>query len=249
MAMADGIRTASRRAFLRTLAGASGVALASSAGFAAAPEPPKEGGISSEGLLAGQPGFHSRTAAPLPHAEFPGFLSQRQLAAHHAEYVNQVEVLRGIEDALRSADRSAASGAYAELRRRQVASANSVLLHDFYFAGLAPAKVAMPGYVVRHMREHMGSLDSWAADFTACALGAHAWAMLVYDPYDDRWHNAVMNGDGGGVWIGANPLVVCDVSDHAWAIDYPRRADYVAKFIEHVDWTAVEKRYRRVDRM
>ena len=250
--MADDIREASRRAFLRSLVGAaSGLAVASSSALAAGPAPPKEGGIASEGLLAGQPGFHPRTAAPLPYRELPGFLSERQLAAHHAEYTKQVEALRGIEDGLKSADRSAAGvgSTYGELRRRQVASANSVLLHDFYFGGLAPAKVEVPQYVERHMREHMGSLESWAADFTACALAAHAWAVLVYDPYDDRWHNAVMHGDGGGLWIGANPLIVCDVTDHAWAMDYRQRAGYVAKFMERIDWNAVEKRYRRVDRM
>ena len=52
-----------------------------------------------------------------------------------------------------------------------------------------------------------------------------------------------------GVWIGANPLVVCDVAEHAFAKDYPQRDAYVAAFLDHVDWEEVSRRYRAVDRM
>jgi superoxide dismutase, Fe-Mn family len=211
---------------------------------------PKEGGLSSEGLLVGLPGFQPRTVAPLPHLELPGFLTQAQLAANHDAYVQAVDGLRSTEAALATADRrSAGLAAYRTLRQQQVASANDVLLHEFYFRGLAPQVVAVPGYVERNMSEHMGTLATWRADFTACALTARSWAVLVYDPYDDRWHNVIMDDNLGGVWIGANPLVVCDVAEHAWSKDYPRREDYVARFLEHVDWDEVARRYRRVDRM
>ena len=52
-----------------------------------------------------------------------------------------------------------------------------------------------------------------------------------------------------GIWVGANPLVVCDVADHALAKDYPRREEYVGKFIDRIDWNEVAKRYKTVDRM
>jgi superoxide dismutase len=231
----------SRRGVLASLATITGGILATELCAAS----PKETGLSSEGLLVGRPGFQPRTVMPLPHAELPGFLSRAQLETHHADYARDVEQLKATEKALRegNADR------YAELRRTQVASANAVLLHEFYFAGLAPETVQMPRSLVPHMNEHMGDLASWRDDFTRCALAAKAWAALVYDPYDDRWHNAVMDGDADGVWVGANPLVVCDVAEHAFAKDYARREDYVAKFLDHIDWNEVAKRYKAVDRM
>ncbi|MBI3782106.1 MAG: hypothetical protein HY270_01770 [Deltaproteobacteria bacterium] len=243
--------TATRRTFLQTLAvTVAGVRLAKAQAWSAEAPPPKEEGLSSEGLLAGQLGFHPRTAAPLPYTELPGFLSGAQLAAHHAEYVKSVETLKATELALVTVKRDPANlSAYSALRRQQVASANDVLLHDFYFHALTPSKVEVPTYVRRHMNEHMGSFDSWAADFVACAMAAQAWAALIYDPYDDRWHNTVMDSDEAGVWIGGNPLVVCDVGKHAYGTDHQRRDDYVAKFVEHIDWNSVANRYHRVDRM
>jgi Fe-Mn family superoxide dismutase len=166
------------------------------------------------------------------------------------KYVQAVDTLRSTDAALAKADRSpAGQAAYRTLRQTQVAFANDVLLHEFYFRGLAPQAVAVPRYVEGNMNEHMGSLASWRGDFTACALAARSWAALVYDPYDDRWHNVIMDSDVDGVWIGANPLVVWDVAEHAWSKDYPRREDYVARFLDHVDWDEVARRYHRVDRM
>jgi Fe-Mn family superoxide dismutase len=211
----------------------------------AAAAPPKETGLSSEGLLVGRPGFQPRTVMPLPLAELPGFLSRAQLEAHYADYARDVDRLKATEKALREEG----SDRYADLRRTQVASANAVLLHEFYFGGLAPQTVDMPRALAPHMKEHMGDLGTWREDFTRCAMAAKAWAVLVYDPYDDRWHDTVMDGDGDGAWIGGNPLVVCDVAEHAWAHDYARREDYVAKFLDHIDWNEVATRYRAVDRM
>lgn len=236
---------ASRRRFLRSVALLAGGLAVERAARAAAP--PKESGLSSEGLLVGRPGFQPRSVMSLPHEELPGFLSREQLARHHDDYAHVVEKLRATEAALHGEGVSDAN--YAELRRAQVAAANSVLLHELYFGGLSQEKVAPPRHIEANMSEHMGSLESWREDFTRCALAAKAWAILVYDPYDDRWHNAIMDSDNDGVWVGANALVVCDVTEHAFSKDYPRREDYVAKFVDHIDWSEISKRYRAVDRM
>ena len=232
----------SRRGFLAGLTTVAGGLVAAEL---LAATPPKETGLSSEGLLVGRPGFQPRTVMPLPHQELPGFLSPAQLTAHHAEYVRDVERLKEAEQQLQAPNLD--PGHYGEVRRTQISAANSVLLHEFYFGNLAPAKVDVSRYVEGHLREHMGSIEAWAEDFTRCALIAKAWAVLVYDPYDDRWHDVVMDGDGD-TWIGANPLVVCDVSEHAFGRDYGRRQEYVAKFIDRIDWNEVAARYRSVDR-
>jgi Fe-Mn family superoxide dismutase len=237
--------TFSRRRFLGSVgAAATGILVARGVDAAAAP---KESGLSSEGLLVGHAGFQPRTVMPLVYDEIPGFLSKDQLALHHAEYVGLVERLHETEEALQQGATEAA--AYTELRRRQVQTANGVLLHEFYFTGLSRTKVDPPRHILNNMTEHMGPWEKWEADFRRCAVSAQAWAALVYDPYDDRWHNAVMDSDTDGVWVGANPLVVCDVAAHAFAKDYARREEYVAKFLDHIDWEEVSRRYRAVDRM
>ncbi len=234
----------SRRRFLASVGAlATGVLAPTAVGAGA---PPKESGLSSEGLLVGRAGFQPRTTMPLPHQELPGFLSKEQLASHYAGYVRLVEQLRQTEERLRAGATDEAR--YGELRRTQVTAANGVLLHELYFTGLATTTVEPPRYIVGHVHEHMGSWEQWQDDFRRCALVAKAWAALVYDPYDDRWHDVVMDSDDDGVWVGANPLVVCDVSPHAFANDHSHREEYVTRFLAHIDWEEVARRYRAVDR-
>jgi superoxide dismutase len=237
-----------RRRALRAAAAAASYAMLGRAGRAVA-QAPKETGLSFEGLLKGEPGFQPRSPMPLPFEEIPGFLSKAQLSSSYAAYRDAFDELLKAERGLGSAPRDAAHAReYGMLRGRQVRAANSVLLHEFYFRNLARMPVAPSRYILGNMDEHMGTLESWRADFAACARGADAWAVLAYDPYDDRWHDLPLGQADAGGMAGNNPLVVCDVSSAAWSTDYSDRDTYVARFLDHVDWGAVAARYRAVDR-
>ncbi|HEX5419022.1 MAG TPA: Fe-Mn family superoxide dismutase [Gammaproteobacteria bacterium] len=239
-----------RRRALQTIAGAATATMAAFVKPAgAAPLPPKETGLSYEGLLKDRPGFQPRTPAPLPVAEIPGFLSKAQLAQSYAVYRQAFAKLLEAEKALENAPRDTAHAPmYLALRTQQLLAANSVLLHELYFRNLARAPVEPSRYILSNMTEHMGALDSWREDFTACARVAAAWAVLAYDPYDDRWHNLPLSEADAGGMAGSNPLVVCAVSDDAWSLDYKDRETYIAEFMRRVDWNAVAARYRAVDR-
>lgn len=43
----------------------------------------------------------------------------------------------------------------------------------------------------------------------------------------------------------ATPLLVIDVYEHAFYVDYQnRKADYIAKFMDHIDWDEVNRRFK-----
>lgn len=213
------------------------------------PAAPSETGSIDEGPLNEQAGFQARRPIALPHPEIPGFLSHDQLAQNYTAYRRDFQRLVVAERMLATMARDAAHGNdYGLTRRQQIEAANSVLLHEFYFRNLALKPIKPSRYLLDRINRHLGSLESWRADFIECARIAQAWAILVYDPYDDRWHNLPAGeGDAGG-WVGANPLVVCDVAAHAYLLNYPERAKYVARFVEYIDWDAVTARCRAVER-
>jgi len=213
------------------------------------PSPPPESGLSQEGLLKGEAGFQPRRPVALPHPEIFGFLSHDQLAQNYQAYRHDFERLVVAERVLATMPRDAAHGNdYGLIRRQQIEAGNSVLLHEFYFRNLALKPMRPSGYILDKLNEHMGSFASWRADFIECARIAPAWAILEYDPYDDRWHNVPAGEEDAGGWAGGNPLVVCDVASHAYLLNYAERSKYVARFLEHIDWEVVAARYRAVDR-
>jgi Fe-Mn family superoxide dismutase len=216
---------------------------------AALPAAPPESGLANEGLLKGEAGFQPRRPMTLAHAEIFGFLSHDQLEQNYLVYRHDFERLAVAERVLATIPRDAAHESdYGLIRRQQIEAANSVLLHELYFRNLAVKPMKPSGYVLDHLKEHMGSFESWRTDFIECARIAPAWAILEYDPYDDRWHNLPAGEDDAAGWTGGNPLVVCDVASHAYLLNYSERAKYVARFVEHIDWDVVAARYRAVDR-
>ena len=52
----------------------------------------------------------------------------------------------------------------------------------------------------------------------------------------------------GVLWMGT-PLVVMDVYEHALYIDYKnRKSDYIDRFMEHIDWQQVSRRFAEITR-
>ena len=82
---------------------------------------------------------------------------------------------------------------------------------------------------------------------TAAAMAARGWAILAWNPMvaQLRQYNADAHNQGG-VW-GCIPVIVLDVYEHAYFIDYGAdRKAYIADFWKTFDWAAAEAMYLKV---
>jgi len=94
------------------------------------------------------------------------------------------------------------------------------------------------------IEKRFGSIEKWADDFVASAKSAAGWAMLVKHPVNGKLYNVVSDEHSMGIVCMSIPLVVIDTYEHAFYIDYQnRKAEYVEKFIEHIDWTEANRRF------
>jgi Fe-Mn family superoxide dismutase len=194
-------------------------------------------------------GLATGTPKPLKHTEIPGFLSVAQIAPHHtAHYGGALKAFAGIEAKFEESFQKGTAidpAAFETLQRQKSSRGNSVLLHELYFDGLA-LKATDPAEGIRKaVEKRFGSLDKWAADFVATAKAAAGWAMLVRHPANGRLYNVLSDEHAvGPLWL-AVPLVVIDTYEHAFYIDYQnKKAEYVEKFMRHVDWAEADRRYR-----
>jgi Fe-Mn family superoxide dismutase len=192
------------------------------------------------GLVTGKP-------KPLRHKSIPGFLSAEQIAPHHTAHYGGA--LRGysaadarLEESIKTAT-AIDSSAYGAIQRARQSKGNSVILHELYFDGLVPTAPDPEPDVRSAIEKRFGSIDKWADDFQASAKAAAGWAMLVLHPVNGKLYNVVSDAHAQGpLWM-AVPLVVIDVYEHAFYIDYQnRKAEYVEKFMDHIDWAEVNAR-------
>jgi Fe-Mn family superoxide dismutase len=212
----------SRRTLLYQAAAAAGAGLLHPAALATPDRTPAE-----SGLLTGKP-------KPLPYEAIEGYLGNEQLRWHHDSHYGGA--LRGFT----SLD-SDPTGSH----RSRISKANSVVLHELYFDNMT-AKESSPGESsAAAVAERFGSLDRWVEDFRAAAKSCRGWAVLAYHPVNGKLYNMASDShDDGPAWFGV-PLVVVDVYEHAYYLDFQNRpSDYVDGFTDHIDWIEVERRLR-----
>ncbi len=228
-----------RRNFLFASTGAAAGSLVV-AGFAEADDHSKFD-FSTSGLVTGQ-------LKPLKHKEIPGFLTASQIAPHHtAHYGGALKAVVGADAKLEEAAKSGSPtdpSAFAHLKRLINSRGNSVVLHEFYFDGLATKAPAPAERLRSAIEQRFGSMDKWTSDFIASAKEAAGWTMLVRHPVNSKLYNVVSDEHAMGVLWMAVPLVVIDTYEHAFYVDYQnRKAEYIEKFVQFIDWDEVGRRY------
>jgi Fe-Mn family superoxide dismutase len=229
----------SRRSFLFASSGAAAGTF-TVAGMAAGEEQPSLD-FSKSGLVTGQP-------KPLKHQAIPGFLSAEQIAPHHtAHYGGALKAFSAADTRLEQtmqSEEALDTAAFAQLKRLINSRGNSVVLHELYFDGLATQEIDPAEDVRAAIDKRFGSLEKWTEDFTASAREAAGWAMLARHPVNGRLYNVVSDEHAMGVLWMAVPLIVIDVYEHAFYIDYQnRKAEYVEKFMQHIDWAEANARF------
>jgi len=236
----------SRREVLQT-ASLLGISAAAASVALAADSP--SGGLAmlqNSGLVTGK-------MKPLKYEAIPGLLTKEQVTPHYqAHYGGALKRFTTIEQqlgGLYEGTEPLGGDALTFLHKDQVNRMNSVLLHELYFDGLTP----QPGNPAEDIRtalaKRFGSLDRWIEDFKVCSLAANGWGMLVRDQVNGRLYNVSSDlHEVGVVWLG-QPLVVCDVYEHAFYVDYTnRKQEYVSKFVQFVDWEEVNRRWQMLAR-
>ena len=119
---------------------------------------------------------------------------------------------------------------------------DGVILHELYFENMTNAG-KIGAATERTLVKFFGSVEAWEKDFRACAASARGWCVTVYEQRSGTVRNILQDTHNTGVVVGAYPLIVLDVYEHAYFFDYKTdKAAYIDAFLKAVDWACVEKR-------
>lgn len=173
--------------------------------------------------------------------------SETLLKNHFTLYRGYVTNTNKLLDTLGTmlAEGKTATPEYAELKRRFGWEWNGMRLHELYFENLGGKHALDPGSrLAQALAAEFGSAEKWQADFRAAgAMRGIGWVILYQDTAAGRLFDQWVNEHDVGNLAGARPLLVMDVFEHAFMLDYGlNRADYIAAFFKNVDWRATEAR-------
>ncbi|MEM5773204.1 MAG: Fe-Mn family superoxide dismutase [Candidatus Aenigmatarchaeota archaeon] len=176
--------------------------------------------------------------------------SDQLLKNHFALYQGYVTNFNKLNEILVNMEKEGRLGTpeYAELKRRWGWEFNGVRLHEFYFENMTkePKEIDKNSELFKKIVAEFGSYEIWEKDFKSLgAIRGIGWVVLYYDPVTERLFNVWINEHDVGHFSGAVPLLVMDVFEHAYMLDYGlKRADYIEAFFKAIDWEVVTKRFK-----
>ncbi len=125
-------------------------------------------------------------------------------------------------------------------------NAAQVYNHTFYFNQFSPKGGGEPkGALAAALLTKYGSFDAFKAEFAKAAttVFGSGWAWLVKNDQGDL--EIVKESNAGcPLTKGLQPILTCDVWEHAYYLDYQnRRPDYIESFWKIIDWEIIGNRF------
>ena len=190
------------------------------------------------------------TLPDLPYAydALEPFLSAQQLRYHHDKH--HAAYVKGLNDTEEKVKAAQQAGDFAAIRALCEALAfnySGHLLHSLFWTNLIPGGGGAPTGALAHQIEgDFGSLDTFQAQFVAAAnaVQGSGWAILAWQPLGEKLVVLQAEKHQNLAEWGATPLLVLDVWEHAYYLDYQNeRPRFTGGFFGVVNWADVAARF------
>ncbi|MBM7830453.1 Fe-Mn family superoxide dismutase [Agromyces cerinus] len=185
---------------------------------------------------------------PYDYSALEPAISGRIMELHHSKH-HQAYVT-GANTALAQLAEARDSGNLANVNKLEKDLAFNLgghVNHSIFWTNLSPEGGDKPtGGLAAAIDDQFGSFDKFQAHFTATALGVQGsgWAVLAWDSLGERLIIVQFFDQQGNLPAGIVPLLMLDVWEHAYYLDYQNvRADYVKAFWSIANWENVQKRF------
>lgn len=164
---------------------------------------------------------------------------------HHQNYVN------GANTALEKLEAARKDGSIASvvtaLSKDLAFNLGGHTNHSLFWKNLSPNGGGKPtGALAEAIDADFGSFEAFQEHFNGAALGLQGsgWAVLGYDKVGQRLVVEQMTDQQGNLSIDLEPLLLLDMWEHAFYLQYKNvKADYVKAVWNVFNWEEVAARY------
>jgi Fe-Mn family superoxide dismutase len=182
--------------------------------------------------------------------------SKSVLATHEELFKEYTESLNKVSASLDGADRENANSNCSEFRSLKIDESfliNASFLHALYFENIGDlqSKITVDSLAYMRLQRDFGTFDEWQKDFVACAMAArNGWVLTVYNVFLKRYMNVMVDSHNFNIPIGCIPVIAIDVWEHSYFKDFLKnKKEYVYKTMKELNWSAIETRIDRCDKI
>ncbi|MGO0577138.1 superoxide dismutase [Ornithinimicrobium panacihumi] len=162
---------------------------------------------------------------------------------HHQAYVDGANTAL---EKLASARESGDFGTVPMLEKNLAFNLGGHTNHSVFWNNMSPDGGDKPtGDVASLIDEHFGSFDGFKGQFEAAGstIQGSGWAVLAWDSIGAKPLIFQLWDQQGNVPLGLTPLLMLDMWEHAFYLQYKNvKADYVKAWWNVVNWSDVETR-------
>lgn len=142
---------------------------------------------------------------------------------------------------------------HSEIQRRLGFEYNGMVLHEYYFGALKKGVGPAPSSpFMSKLSEDFKGFERWKKQFVQIGkFRGIGWVVLGYDPLLKRLNNFWISDHEVGNVAGFVPILVMDVWEHAYVLDYGAlaapgvgRSAYIEAYFKNVNWDVIEERMK-----
>ncbi len=182
------------------------------------------------------------------YAALEPHISARIMELHHSKH--HAAYVKGANDAMTQMAEAREQGQFGnipKLSKDLAFHTGGHINHSVFWKNLSPEGGGRPeGELASAIDDAFGSFDAFQGQFNAAALSLQGsgWAFLAYEPIGGNLVVEQLYDQQGNVALGTTPLLMLDMWEHAFYLDYVNvKADYVKAFWNIVNWQDVAARF------
>lgn len=165
---------------------------------------------------------------------------------HHATYVKGINT--AVEQLAEARD-AESFGTLGTLEKNLAFHLGGHVNHSVFWPNMSPDGGDKPtGDLEQVIEEYFGGFDKFRAHFEANALGVQGsgWSVMTWDMVAQRPYIIQHFDHQGNVPICMVPLLMLDMWEHAYYLDYKNdKATFVKQWWNIVNWADVQQRFER----
>ncbi len=163
---------------------------------------------------------------------------------HHAAYVSGAN---STEERLSEAREKGDFANLVGLEKTLAFNISGHMLHSIFWKNMSPDGGGAPeGELAAAIQEHFGSFDAFKAQLTQATVlvQGSGWGALSWEPLGQRLIVQQIYDHHANLANGSTPLLVIDVWEHAYYLQYRNmRADFVNAIWNVINWPDIAARF------